>query len=99
MNINKNTFGDSEAAIVLAKILNKKEDANQLSYVSSTWSQYNEYFNHYLEKVDKKYLKTTLSCLRKAFLERVEFSKLDTEVKTYLKNIMVTKFKKEFRAL
>ena len=88
-SLDDNTFGDSKAAIVLAKYLSLPENKKHIRFVSRHWNRYTEIFNEiWYCKISIGH-KTFLSgLLADHNLKIIEGSNLPDKVKSYLSNII-----------
>lgn len=86
------TFGDSQAAITLAKILDQRDDRNLRRSVSSFWGNYNRGIKEIRAIKNVPIRRSLMIAWRETAVNRIaRFS--DTEIVTYLRNIVVAKFR------
>lgn len=85
--MDKNTFGNSEAADILVRILNERKDASLQSKVSSFLRDFHIGFNE-LKKIENRTVRIWFYNLWKEKFEK-DADRFDEEISKFVKNIIV----------
>ena len=88
----KTPFGSTVAAIRLAQMVEDNPKARR--FVSSTLSEFNNLLMKAARGEDVKASRCLYILVRNEFIQRVDSSSTDPDVKSYLKNVLHTNYKK-----
>ena len=91
VKLNLDTFGNTPAAISLARILNETQDSKSSRKVSKTLDNFNFALNE-MVKMDKDVMFSVATVVYKYYLDtKLE---LPTLIKSYMNNVLSTQYKK-----
>lgn len=93
----KTPFGSTDAAITLAKIV--ENDRRSRRYVSSTLSEFNHLLVVARQMNDYHISRYVYNLIRDEFLQRIEATDKPLEIKSYLKNVLISHFRKHVKSL